>query len=113
MLLVAFQAPGIVNRSGQQWLWFGGGHRVALLGAMKFNTPDNETEVRLGLERQGVSYKGQNSPIVKLGCNEEEFYGCIGECLPTRWSSDPDAYVVPEPAGTLLFGLAAFALRRR
>lgn len=116
LVLVAIQEPGIVNRSADRWL-YDGGTRTALLGALQFEYGQKGSyEVRLGLERQGVSYSGQKAPMVKLGSNNEQFDGSVlPEGTQVRWSTDPDAKIdgVPEPASILLLALAALAVRPR
>jgi len=70
------------------------GHYV--LGELSFSTP---AEVRMFAGGGGITRKGG-------GTREIVIFGRGGP-------NDPDLYVVPEPTGLLLLGIAAVALRRR
>ena len=113
--LIAVTEPGIQNSSTDGFLYRGGEH-VALLGAIK---PHSSTyEIRLGIAYNGVSYRSndddERSPMVKLGGNDEKFDGHTREHgSPVLWSTDADAYVVPEPATVALLLAAGLILRRR
>lgn len=111
MVLVAIEEPGIVNVKDDGWLYHGGDTRTALLGAIAFDETF-KGEVRLGLARQRVSYERGASPRVKFGDNEEyaDGWACDENC-PTWWSTDADAYVIPEPATLMLLILSAAAIR--
>lgn len=109
MVLAAIQEPGIRNSDPDAWLYYGGDTRTALLGAIAFEAK-SPLEIRLGIEYPGVFYDRQASPIIKLGGNEEQIEGGIDN--QWIWSTDADAYVIPEPGMLTLLLIAAGAVRR-
>lgn len=116
--LVAVTTPGIVNRTTNDWLYYGSknGRRVALLGAI--NVGWTMTEYHLGIGQNGVSYAsnsdGQRAPMVKFGGNDEQFDGNVQDQEGFRWSSNADAHgYVPEPGSLFLIAAAALLIRRR
>ena len=87
-----------------------GGQEVNLLGEIQFSGTGGDIFIGVGLG--GIVLSGAPAAMpVYMGFGDEDS-GLMGDSFD-QYSRDADAAIIPEPAGLMLLGLGALALRRR